>query len=66
MPDYVRDEDSVVANFFSMSTSAPPLFGDRRAAFESDLRALLRAHSPDGRFWDWPGDTQVLVGHKTL
>jgi SAM-dependent methyltransferase len=63
-PDYVRDEDSVVANFFSMSTSAPPLFGQRRAEFEADLRALLRAHSPTGLFWDWPGDTEIVLAQR--
>jgi SAM-dependent methyltransferase len=61
VPDYVRDEDSVVANFFSMSTSAPPRFGPRRQEFEAELRALLRAESPDGLFWDWPGDTEVVL-----
>ena len=61
VPDYVRDVDSVVANFFSMSTSAPPLFGDRRDEFETDLRALLHAHSPGGLFWDWPGDTEIVL-----
>jgi SAM-dependent methyltransferase len=60
--NYIRDEDSVVANVFSMSTSAPPLFGDRRTEFESDLRALLRLWSPEGRFWDWPGDTEIVLG----
>jgi hypothetical protein len=61
VPDFVRDEDSVVANVFSMSTSAPPLFGAHREEFEADLRALLRAHSPEGRFWDWPGDTEMVL-----
>ena len=61
VPDYLRDEDSVVANFFSMSTSAPPRFGPRRQEFEAELRALLRAESPDGLFWDWPGDTEIVL-----
>jgi SAM-dependent methyltransferase len=59
--DYLRDEDSVVANFFSMSTSAPPRFGPRRLEFEAELRALLRAYSPGGLFWDWPGDTEIVL-----
>jgi SAM-dependent methyltransferase len=61
VPDYVRDEDSVVANVFSMSTSAPPRFGPYRDEFESALRALLRGSSPEGVFWDWPGDTEVVL-----
>jgi SAM-dependent methyltransferase len=45
-----RTEDQVVASVFSLSSAAPHLFGERLASFESDLRALLRAVSPDGRF----------------
>jgi hypothetical protein len=43
VPDHVRDEDSLVANVFSMSTSAPPRFGPRRQEFEAELRALALA-----------------------
>jgi SAM-dependent methyltransferase len=63
--DLVRDIDTVVANYFSLSYAAPRLFGDRRAAFEADLRQLLREHSPDGLFWDWPGDTELVIATKT-
>ncbi len=45
-----RTEDEVVASVFSLSSAAPHLFGDRVAAFERDLRGLLREASPDGRF----------------
>lgn len=45
-----RAEDEVVASVFSLSFAAPHLFGDRLASFEADLRGLLRAASPDGRF----------------
>ncbi|MBV9662534.1 MAG: class I SAM-dependent methyltransferase [Actinobacteria bacterium] len=64
--DIVRDVDSVVDGFFSMSWCAPHLLGDRRDAFEADLRDLLLAHGPGGRFWDWPGDTDIVIGTKTL
>lgn len=40
----------MVASVFSLSFAAPHLFGDRVGAFERDLRALLRAESPDGQF----------------
>lgn len=58
-PEVVRVEDGrllertledVVANIFSMSSTAPGLFGDRVTDFERDLRALLKAVSPHGRF----------------
>ncbi|RKE17520.1 class I SAM-dependent methyltransferase [Streptomyces sp. TLI_171] len=45
-----RDEDDLVAGVFSMSYSAPHLFGDRREQFETELRELLRGASPEGRF----------------
>jgi SAM-dependent methyltransferase len=45
-----RTTDEVVAAVLSLSGSAPHLFGSRLAAFEADLRALLHAASPTGRF----------------
>ena len=63
-PDLIRDVDAVVANYFSMSYAPPRLFGDRRAEFEADLRRLLREYSPPGLFWDWPGDTELVIATK--
>ena len=34
------------------------------ADFEADIRAELMRHSPSGRFWDWPGDTEILLASK--
>jgi SAM-dependent methyltransferase len=62
--DLVVDVDRAVARYLSMSWAAPHLFGDRLAAFEADLRGLLRDRAPDGRFWDWPGHTHVIVARK--
>jgi SAM-dependent methyltransferase len=45
-----RTEDQVVASVFSLSFAAPHLFGDQLGLFEAELRRLLRAVSPDGRF----------------
>jgi SAM-dependent methyltransferase len=42
--------DRVVARVFSMSGTAPHLFGDRVGQFEHDLRALLTGASAAGRF----------------
>jgi SAM-dependent methyltransferase len=63
-PDIVQDIDGVVALYYSSSWAAPHLFGERRTAFEAELRALLRAHSPAGLFWNWPGDTAIVIGTK--
>ncbi|MFF4429822.1 class I SAM-dependent methyltransferase [Streptomyces sp. NPDC001513] len=42
--------DQVVGLRFSCPSSGPALFGDRRAAFESELRQALLDHDPAGRY----------------
>jgi SAM-dependent methyltransferase len=64
-PDLIKDIDTVVAGYFSQSYAAPRWFGNRRADFESDLRHLLHECSPDGLFWDWPGDTELVIATKS-
>lgn len=60
-PDIIRDVDGVIASCLSMSYAAPHLFGPRLDEFIAALRELLERHSPTGRFWDWPGDTEILI-----
>jgi SAM-dependent methyltransferase len=62
--DLVRDVDAVVANLFSMSWAAPPLFGADRGRFEDELRALLYRQTREGLFWEWPGDTEIILATK--
>ena len=57
----VRTADDVVAWVYSLSSSAPHLFGERRQAFETDLRRLLRDTSPADRFVEQPPDTEAFV-----
>lgn len=64
IPDLVRDTESVLAGYFAFSYSAPHLFGDRVGEFAADVRQLLASRSPDGRFWDWPGDTEIILARK--
>ncbi|MEV4760813.1 class I SAM-dependent methyltransferase [Micromonospora sp. NPDC049559] len=45
-----RSLDEIVAAVFSLSSSAPHLFGDRLPDFEAELRDLLLDASPTGRF----------------
>jgi hypothetical protein len=45
-----RTADDVVAGVFSLSSTAPHLFGDRRENFEAELREILAQASPAGRF----------------
>ena len=50
-----------VSGYFSLSSSAPHLFGDRLDDFAREVRALLANRSAEGVFWDWPGDTEVVI-----
>ncbi len=45
-----RTIDEVIAGTLSLSSSAPHLFEDRLPQFRNDLRSLLEAASPSGRF----------------
>lgn len=65
IPDLVRDTDSVLSGYLSFTTSAPHLFGERLEEFADDVRRLLRERSPTGLFWDWPGDTAVILARKS-
>jgi SAM-dependent methyltransferase len=64
IPDLLRDSESVLSGYFSLSSAAPHLFGDRIEDFAGEVRALLAKRSPDGMFWDWPGDTEVVMARK--
>ncbi len=46
----IRMTDDIVAAVFSLSSSAPHLFGDDGATFETELRQLLHSASPSGMF----------------
>lgn len=63
-PDIIRDADGVIAGCLSMSYAAPHLFGPRLDEFIAALRKLLERHSPTGRFWDWPGDTEIVIATR--
>jgi SAM-dependent methyltransferase len=64
IPDHGQDIEGVLSNYFSMSYAAPHLFGDRVEEFAGEVRELLRERSPEGVFWDWPGDTEVMLVRK--
>ena len=57
----VRNADDLVAWVYSLSGSAPHLFGDRLDEFEADLRHLLQEASPSGLFAERPPDTEVFI-----
>jgi hypothetical protein len=64
IPDLVRDSENILIGLFSMSYAAPHLFGNRVEAFVDEVRELLLARSPEGVFWDWPGDTEVIFARR--
>jgi SAM-dependent methyltransferase len=64
LPDLLRDSESVLSGYLSLSSSAPHLFGDRLGGFTAEVRALLASRSAEGVFWDWPGDTEVVMARK--
>jgi hypothetical protein len=64
IPNLLRTSESVLSGYLSMSSSAPHLFGDRVKDFADEVRELLRLRSPEGIFWDWPGDTEVILAQK--
>ncbi|QIQ00930.1 class I SAM-dependent methyltransferase [Streptomyces liangshanensis] len=59
--ELVRTREDVAAWVFSLSFSAPHLFGGQRDAFEADLARLLREASPSGRFSERGPSTEVFV-----
>jgi SAM-dependent methyltransferase len=59
-----RSEDDIVASIHSQSSAAPHLFGERREEFERELRALLRAASPEGRFHERARDVGLRIWRK--
>ena len=63
--DIVRDADGVLAGCFSTSSAAPHLFEERLSEFAVAVRAELAKHSPSGLFWDWPGDTGLVIARKS-
>nr|WP_308288120.1 class I SAM-dependent methyltransferase [Streptomyces corallincola] len=56
-----RSADDVMAGVFSLSYSAPHLFGPRLGSFEAESRALLREVSGPGVFHERQPDTEVFL-----
>ena len=56
-----RTSDDVVASVYSLSSSAPHLFGDRLADFQTELYALLEDASPTGRFSEQTGENMLRI-----
>jgi hypothetical protein len=50
-----RTADQVVSSVYSLSSSAPHLFGDQLKTFDAELRRLLAQSSADGLFCEQMG-----------
>jgi hypothetical protein len=57
----LRNLDEVASAVFSLSSSAPHLFGDRLLDFDRDLRALLRRAAPGGVFAERRREIEAVV-----
>ena len=56
-----RSTEQVVSAVFSLSSSAPHLFGPRLPEFDDDLRGLLRSASPGGTFAERAHDLGAVI-----
>ncbi len=56
-----RSEDAVVASVYSLTSSAPHLFGERLGEFEAELRSLLRRTAPEGRFSERTRKIELVI-----
>ena len=56
-----RGIDEIVAAVFSLSNSAPHLFGDGLPAFEADVRRLLGTTSPTGLFSERTREIALVI-----
>jgi SAM-dependent methyltransferase len=63
-PDLIRDAQSVISGYLSLAASAPHLYGERLDEFTREVEELLAAKSSSGLFWDWPGDTEIVLAEK--
>jgi SAM-dependent methyltransferase len=59
-----RSVEDLVAETFSMSSTAPHLFGPRLQDFEADLRRLLNDAAPAGQFGVRLPDNELKVWHR--
>jgi SAM-dependent methyltransferase len=56
-----RTAEEVAASVYSLSSSAPHLFGERLGAFDDELRQLLATTSNTGRFSEHMGSTTLSI-----
>jgi len=60
----VSSADDLVARYYSVSGSAPHLFGSRKEEFEQELRALLNAASDSGKFAERVRNAELVIWRR--
>jgi SAM-dependent methyltransferase len=60
----VSSVDDIVARHYSVSGSAPHLFGSRKEEFEQELRTLLNAASESGKFAERVRDAELVIWRR--
>lgn len=48
----------------TQSGSRPAVFYQAERFEQTLARSLLKHASPTGRFWDWPGDTEIVIAEQ--
>jgi len=60
---FTNDIDGIVGNVYSTSIANPNILGDKKDAFEKDLRDALLKHNPSGKFVS-NGQVQAIFAWK--
>jgi SAM-dependent methyltransferase len=60
----IRTVDDVLASYYSRSSAAPHLFGDRLGDFDAEVRRSLAEASPSGLFAERTRDTEIRIWRK--
>ena len=63
-PDLVQDVDGVLSDYHSMSFSPRTSSATARRVRRRGARRTRLRTPQTGEFWDWPGDTEILIARK--
>jgi hypothetical protein len=60
---FSSDINGIIGNLYSSSMANPKVLGDKKEAFESDLRNTLLKNNPSGQFVS-EGEVRVFIAWK--
>ena len=64
LPDLRRDSESVLSGYLSSRPARRTCSVTAWRTSTAEVRALPADRSAEGMFWDWPGDTEVVLARK--